>query len=221
MDKAICLVSGGLDSTVAATWAGREYGLYALHISYGQRASARERQAAEAVARHLRAREFRASDLAWLRELGHSALTDRALSVPRGRISQQGEVPVTQVPFRNGILLALGAAWAEAIDARAVIIGAVEEDSSGYPDCRELFLVAFERALALGVKPNREIRVVAPLLHKRKAEIVRMGAELNAPLHLTWSCYEKGPVACGQCESCLLRGRGFREAGIPDPLLVC
>jgi 7-cyano-7-deazaguanine synthase len=220
MNRAICLVSGGLDSTVAAAWAGRDYELYALHVSYGQRACTRERQAAEAIAQSLKALEFRTTDLAWLREVGYSALTDPCLALPRGSISDQGDIPVTQVPFRNGILLALGAAWAEAINAQAVVIGAVEEDSSGYPDCRELFLVAFERALALGVKPGREIRVVAPLVHQRKSDIVRMGVDLDAPLHQTWSCYDQGPKPCGQCESCLLRARGFQEAGVPDPLLT-
>jgi 7-cyano-7-deazaguanine synthase len=218
MPSAICLVSGGLDSTVAATWTRREYDLFALHVNYGQRAEERERRAAEHIARHLGAREFRSTDIHWLKELGHSALTDPDIAIPHDAISTGPEIPITQVPFRNGILLSLGCAWAEAIDAKGVVIGAVEEDSSGYPDCRESFLSAFERAVVEGVRPERHIRILAPLVHKTKGEIVTLGATLEAPFHLSWSCYDAGPEPCGRCESCLLRARGFNEAGISDPL---
>ena len=218
MTEAICLVSGGLDSTVAAAWAARKYRLRALHVHYGQRAAAREQSCARRVAEHLGAIEFRSAEVSFLGALGHSALTDEGIQIPHGKIST-GEVPVTQVPFRNGIFLALAVGWAEAIDARAVVIGAVEEDSSGYPDCREQFLIAFERAAQIGTRPERDIRIVAPLVHKTKGDIVRLGTELGAPLHLTWSCYDAGPAPCGQCESCLLRAKGFREADVQDPLL--
>jgi 7-cyano-7-deazaguanine synthase len=218
MKKAICLLSGGLDSTVATAWARQDHQVHALHVQYGQRAEERERLAAEAIARQLGAFDFRSTKISWLRELGHSALTDPAIGIPHDAISTGPEIPITQVPFRNGILLSLGCAWAEAIAAEAVVIGAVEEDSSGYPDCREGFLTAFEQAVVEGVRPERHIRILAPLVHKTKAQIVRLGAELAAPFHLSWSCYDAGPEPCGSCESCLLRARGFEAAGIADPL---
>jgi 7-cyano-7-deazaguanine synthase len=209
-----------MDSTVAVAWAARRYEILGLHIAYGQRAEEREREAAEAVAQALGVRECRSTRVEFLRELGHSALTDTQIDVPRGQISSGGEIPITQVPFRNGIFLSLATAWAEAISAEAVVIGVVEEDSSGYPDCRENFVIAFERAIEQGIKPDRCIKVVAPLVHRRKREIVRIGLELGAPLHLNWSCYGPGPRPCGECESCLLRARGFAEAGILDPALA-
>jgi 7-cyano-7-deazaguanine synthase len=215
--KAVCLLSGGMDSTVAAVWASKRYEIYGLHVGYGQKAALRERRSAEEVARRLGAREFRITEIPFLQELGGSALTDARLAIPTGAISS-GEIPITQVPFRNGILLSLAVAWAEAIDARAVVIGAVEEDSSGYPDCREQFLIALERAVEMGTKPDRDIRIVAPLVHKTKGDIVRLGAELGAPFDASWSCYAEGPKPCNECESCLLRAKGFREAGIVDPL---
>lgn len=216
--KAICLISGGLDSTVAAAWAKEQFEIYGLHVGYGQKAAARERRCAEDVATLLGAREFRCTEVSFLQELGGSALTDARVAIPTGSISS-GEVPITQVPFRNGILLALAVAWAESINAHAVIIGAVEEDSSGYPDCREQFLIGFERAVELGIKPDRDIRIVAPLVHKTKGDIVRLGSQLGAPFAASWSCYAEGPLPCNECESCLLRAKGFREAGIVDPLL--
>ena len=216
--KAVCLLSGGMDSTVSAAWASQQYDVYALHVGYGQKAAARERRCAEDVARLLKAREFRVTEVPFLQELGGSALTDARLAIPTGAVSS-GEIPITQVPFRNGILLSLAVAWAEAIDARAVVIGAVEEDSSGYPDCREQFLVALEHAVDMGTKPDRDIRIVAPLVHKTKGEIVRLGVELRAPFAASWSCYDEGPLPCNECESCLLRAKGFREAGVQDPLL--
>jgi 7-cyano-7-deazaguanine synthase len=217
--KAICLMSGGMDSTVAAAWAARRYEILCLHIAYGQRAEEREREAAQAIATSLAVREFRTTRVPFLQELGHSALTDLRIDIPRGQISAGGEIPITQVPFRNGIFLSLATAWAEAVSAGAVVIGAVEEDSSGYPDCRENFMIAFERAVEQGIKPDRDIKIVAPLVHKRKREIVQLGIELSAPFHLNWSCYGPGPRPCGECESCLLRARGFAEAGILDPAL--
>lgn len=212
-------MSGGMDSTVAAAWAARRYEILGLHIAYGQRAEVRERLAAEAIARALGVSEFRSTRMDFLQELGHSALTDDTIAVPRGQISSGGEIPVTQVPFRNGVFLSLATAWAEAVSAEAVVIGVVEEDSSGYPDCRENFVIAFERAIEQGIKPDRDIKIVAPLVRKRKREIVQLGLELGAPFHLNWSCYGPGPRPCGECESCLLRARGFAEAGVRDPAL--
>lgn len=215
--KAVCLLSGGMDSTVAAAWASTQYHVYALHVGYGQKAATRERRCSEEVARLLSAREFRLTEVSFLQELGGSALTDARLAIPTGAVSS-GSIPITQVPFRNGILLSLAVAWAESIDAQAVVIGAVEEDSSGYPDCREEFLIALEHAVAKGVKPDRNIRILAPLVHKTKGDIVKMGSRLGAPFEASWSCYDEGPLPCNECESCLLRAKGFREAGIVDPL---
>jgi 7-cyano-7-deazaguanine synthase len=204
---------------VAAAWAAQSYDLLALHISYGQRAAVVERRCAEQVASDLGVKEFRSTSLSFLQELGGSALTDRTVDIPGGQVSS-ADVPVTQVPFRNGILLAMAVAWAEAANAQGVVIGAVEEDSSGYPDCREQFLIGFERAVEMGIKPDRDIRIVAPLVHKTKGDIVRMGTQLGAPFHHTWSCYTSGPLPCGTCESCLLRAKGFALAGVADPAVT-
>jgi 7-cyano-7-deazaguanine synthase len=215
--KAVCLLSGGLDSTVAAAWARERYDLLVLHLGYGQRAQVRERAAAEAIAAALGAQEFVASEFTFLKALGGSALTDPGIAIPEGSLSPPGEIPVTQVPFRNGIFLAYATAFAESRRASAVVIGAVEEDSSGYPDCRESFLSAFEHAVQEGTRPEVKITVHAPLVHMRKSEIIKLGQQLGAPLHLNWSCYGPGPQPCGACESCLLRARGFDEANVPDP----
>ena len=219
MKKAICLMSGGLDSTVAAAWTKERYEVYGLHVDYGQRAAHLEQKASERVGQNLQITEFKSTQLSWLKELGTSALTDESISIPRGQISTTDQIPITLVPFRNGILLSLATAWAEVVGAEVVVIGAVEEDSSGYPDCREQFLIAFERAVDLGTRPKIDIRIVAPLVHKTKVDIVKLGVKLKVPFELSWSCYGPGPEPCNDCESCLLRRRGFDGAGIPDPLL--
>lgn len=210
-------MSGGLDSTVAAAWANVRYEVLGLHVDYGQRAARVEREASEQIGRKLQISEFRTTSLSWLKELGHSALTDDLIPLPSGQISEAGDIPITLVPFRNGILLSLATAWAEVVGAEAVVIGAVEEDSSGYPDCREQFMIALERAVQLGTRPECDIRIVAPLVHKTKVDIVKLGAELKVPFELSWSCYGAGPEPCNDCESCLLRRRGFDGAGILDP----
>lgn len=219
MKKAICLMSGGLDSTVAAAWTKERYEVYGLHVDYGQRAAHLEQKASQRVSQNLQITEFKSTQLSWLKELGTSALTDESISIPRGQISTTDQIPITLVPFRNGILLSLATAWAEVVGAEVVVIGAVEEDSSGYPDCREQFLIAFERAIDLGTRPEIDIRIVAPLVHMTKVDIVKLGVELKVPFELSWSCYGSGPEPCNDCESCLLRRRGFDGAGIPDPLL--
>lgn len=219
MKKAICLMSGGLDSTVAAAWTQERYEVYGLHVDYGQRAAHLEQKASQRVSQNLQITEFKSTQLSWLKELGTSALTDESISIPRGQISTTDQIPITLVPFRNGILLSLATAWAEVVGAEVVVIGAVEEDSSGYPDCREQFLIAFERAIDLGTRPEIDIRIVAPLVHMTKVDIVKLGVELKVPFELSWSCYGSGPEPCNDCESCLLRRRGFDGAGIPDPLL--
>lgn len=220
-DPAVCLVSGGLDSCVSAAIAGEKYRPALLHCNYGQRTEGRELKAFNdladyfAVPGNLRL----VVDLDHFRKIGGSSLTDPAREVP-DQDPDPGEVPSTYVPFRNANLLALAVSWAEAIGAKRVFIGAMEEDSSGYPDCREEFIDAFNRAVELGTGPGAGIRIEAPLIHLSKGEVIRRGVEIGAPLHLTWSCYvSPGPLPCGNCASCRLRARGFAEAGLPDPIL--
>ena len=160
-------------------------------------------------------------DVSYLKEIGGSALTDERIEVPvqPSAISHQpSAIPITYVPFRNAHLLTIAVSWGEVIGARRIYIGAVEEDSSGYPDCREVFYRAFEKAIDAGTKPETKIEIVTPLIHMKKGAIVKKGVELNAPFHLTWSCYKDNNIACGQCDSCRLRLKGFREAGVDDPI---
>ncbi len=227
-DVAVVLLSGGMDSTVVAAVAGKDHELALLHATYGHRTASRERRSFEAVADYFGVPPGRrlVLDLQFLARIGGSALTDRRIAVPETPLEDRGGaagvaravVPATYVPFRNGNLLSAAVAWAEVLGAAAVFIGAVEEDSSGYPDCREAFIAAFERAAQLGAAAGGRLRIVAPLLHRTKADIVRLGVELGAPFHLTWSCYQEEDIACGRCESCQLRRRGFRQAGVADPL---
>ncbi len=212
------LCSGGLDSCVTLALAMESHEPAVLHATYGQRTAARERRAFEEIADHfgIPPARRRVLELSFLGALGGSALTDPSIPVPR--TAPGGGIPVTYVPFRNAHLLAAAVSWAELLVAPAVFIGAVEEDGSGYPDCRESFLRAFERAACEGTSPRFTPRIEAPLVHRTKAEIVRLGIELGAPLHLTWSCYEAGDEACGACESCRLRLAGFRAAGVEDPI---
>lgn len=211
-------LSGGLDSCVAAA-AARAAGfqLALLHADYGQLTEARERRAFEAIADFYAAPRRLVVPFAGLRAIGGSALTDPSIPLPEGDLDREG-VPVSYVPFRNAHLLATAVSWAEVIGAGAIHVGFVEEDSSGYPDCREAFLRAFEQAADLGTKPGTRIAFHAPLIHLRKAQIVALGVKLGAPLHLTWSCYQAEGAACGTCDSCLLRLRGFKEAGVADPI---
>src|SRR5512142_870125 len=222
MDKqlAIVLVSGGMDSCVTAALANEEYRLAFLHVNYGQRTEARELRAFNEVADFYHAGKRLVVSLEHLKAIGGSALTDDSIPVPVASISQssitnqQSTIPVTYVPFRNAHLLSIAVSWAEVIGASKIFIGAVEEDSSGYPDCRETFYRAFNKVIETGTKPETRIEIITPLIHMKKSEIVRKGAELGAPLRLTWSCYQNSEKACGRCESCALRLKGFREAGI-------
>ncbi len=220
-DLAVCLVSGGLDSCVSAALAGQNYRLALLHCNYGQRTEGRELRAFNDLADYFAVpgKLRLVVDLDHFRKIGGSSLTDPSRKVPAEEPGP-GEVPSTYVPFRNANLLALAVSWAEAIGAARVFIGAMEEDSSNYPDCREEFIEAFNRAVELGTGAGTGIRVEAPLLHLSKGEAVRRGLEVSAPLHLTWSCYvSPGPRPCGVCASCRLRARGFAEAGASDPIL--
>jgi 7-cyano-7-deazaguanine synthase len=206
-----------MDSAVTAALAAPDHRLAFLHGNYGQRTEARERMAFERLADHYQAQTRLVVDFSDLRQIGGSSLTDSSIPVREGA-PEAGVVPSSYVPFRNAHLLAAAASWAEVLGASSIHVGAVFEDSSGYPDCRPEFLTAFEEAIRLGTRPETAIRIVAPVLHFSKAEIVRRGAALGVPFALTWSCYQSEEEACGACESCVLRLRGFEAAGLLDPI---
>ena len=214
--RAVVLLSGGMDSSVCAALAARDYNPAALHVSYGQRTEERERNSFLAICERLKIRDKLIVRNEALRAIGGSALTDSAIAVPRAENIGSG-VPVTYVPFRNAHFLAVAVSWAEALDAEKVYIGAVEPDSSGYPDCRPAYYQAFNAVVKAGTKEGR-IEIVTPLIAMRKAEIVRLGLELDAPFDLTWSCYSREDRACGVCDSCVLRLRAFQAAGVDDPI---
>jgi 7-cyano-7-deazaguanine synthase len=215
---AICLVSGGMDSCVTAAIAQQENDELAfLHVSYGQRTEKREREAFEALADHFKVTSRLVISLEQLAKIGGSSLTDDAIPVTTANLASSA-IPSSYVPFRNAHLLAAAVSWGEVIKASAIYIGAVAEDSSGYPDCRPEFYAAFQNAIDLGTKPETNLTIRTPVIHMRKSEIVRKGLELGAPLHLTWSCYQESELACGNCDSCALRLRAFREAGASDPV---
>ncbi len=214
---AIVLLSGGMDSCVTAALARRTGTLAFLHVSYGQRTEERELRSFREIARHYGVERRLEARLDHLKVIGGSALTDASRDAVSAR-RPDSSIPDTYVPFRNTHLLAMAVSWAEVIGARRVYIGAVQEDGSGYPDCREEYYEAFNRLLRVGTRPETLIEVVTPLIHMSKEEIVREGLRLGAPLHLTWSCYTEQEIACGGCESCLLRLKGFRAAGAADPI---
>ena len=230
---AVALVSGGMDSLVTAAIANLEHEIAFLHLNYGQRTEKRELRAFNDIADFYDVQKRLVVDVNYLKKIGGSALTDEKIEVPIKRDLEianrksQIEIPPTYVPFRNAHLLAIAVSWAEVIGANKIYIGAVEEDSSGYPDCREVFYKAFEKAIDAGTKPETKIEIITPLIHMKKSAIVKRGLKLNAPFHLTWSCYlppypphggGQGEVACGKCDSCRLRLKGFREAGVDDPI---
>jgi 7-cyano-7-deazaguanine synthase len=215
---AICLVSGGMDSCVTAAIANEENDELAfLHVSYGQRTEKREREAFEALADHFDVKQRLVISLEHLAKIGGSSLTDDRIPVTEANLSAPG-IPSSYVPFRNAHLLAAAVSWGEVINATAIYIGAVAEDSSGYPDCRPEFYDAFQNVLDTGTKPETRITIQTPVIAMRKSEIVHRGIELGAPLKLTWSCYRESELACGNCDSCALRLRAFREAGATDPI---
>jgi 7-cyano-7-deazaguanine synthase len=203
-----------MDSCVCAALAARDHEAAAVHVSYGQRTELRERRAFEAICGRLGIHKRLIVRNEALRAIGGSALTDPSIGVPESRAVG---VPVTYVPFRNAHLLAVAVSWAEVLGAEKVYIGAVEPDSSGYPDCRPEYYRAFNEVVRMGTKEGT-IKVVTPLIAMRKAEIVRLGLELNAPFDLTWSCYQREDRACGVCDSCVLRLRAFHEVGAEDPI---
>jgi 7-cyano-7-deazaguanine synthase len=217
-ERAIVLVSGGMDSCVTAAIANTENDELAfLHVSYGQRTEKRERQAFDALADHYGVDLRLVISLEHLAQIGGSSLTDLSIAVTAADLNSH-TIPSSYVPFRNSHLLAAAVSWGEVINANAIYIGAVAEDSSGYPDCRPEFYAAFQNVIDLGTKPGTDIRIRTPVIHLRKSEIIRAGLELGAPLDLTWSCYQASERACGNCDSCALRLRAFREAGVPDPI---
>ena len=217
---AVVLLSGGMDSCVTAAVAARNYRLAALHSDYGQRTETRERRAFEAIADRLGVERRLRIDQRYMASIGGSALTDHAVEVPDADLvaAEHGAIPVTYVPFRNAHFLAAAVSWAEALQARKLFIGAVEQDSSGYPDCRPGYYEAFNKVIEVGTRPETTVEIEAPLIGMSKTEIIRLGAKLNAPLELTWSCYRADDVACGRCDSCALRLRAFEAAGIDDPI---
>lgn len=214
--RAVVLLSGGMDSCVCAALAARDYDAAALHISYGQRTETRERRSFLAICDRLGIRERLVVRNEALRAIGGSALTDPNIAVPESAVIGH-DIPVTYVPFRNAHFLAVAVSWAEVLDATKVYIGAVEQDSSGYPDCRPAYYEAFNRVAKAGTKEGK-IEIVTPLIALRKSQIVRLGLELGAPFDLTWSCYSQEERACGVCDSCVLRLRAFQEAGAADPI---
>jgi len=214
--RVVVLLSGGMDSCVCAALAARDFDAAALHISYGQRTEERERRSFLDVCNRLGIHQRLVVRNEALRAIGGSALTDERIPVPESHAVGQ-QIPVTYVPFRNAHFLAVAVSWAEVLGAERVYIGAVEPDSSGYPDCRPSYYRAFNEVVKTGTREGR-IEIVTPLIHMRKAEIVRLGLELNAPFDLTWSCYTREDRACGVCDSCVLRLRAFREAASADPI---
>ena len=218
--KAVLCLSGGMDSCVCAALAARDHDVYAVHFSYRQRTEARELKAATDIARLVGVKQFMHLRMDLFRQIGGSALTDGRIDVPDAAEDEStigSEIPVTYVPFRNAHFLSAAVSWAEVLGARKVLIGAVEQDSSGYPDCRPAYYDAFNELIRQGTKDGL-IRVETPLIGLRKRQIVELGVETGAPFHVSWSCYTGEREACGVCESCALRLRAFREAGRKDPI---
>jgi 7-cyano-7-deazaguanine synthase len=216
---AVCLVSGGMDSCVTAAIAMRENEEIALlHVSYGQRTERRERQAFNDIADFYGVEKRLEVSIEYLAKIGGSSLTDKKIEVSEADL-ENTEIPTSYVPFRNANMLAIATSWAEVLRARSIYIGAVAEDSSGYPDCRPEFYAAFEKTVETGTKPETNIKIKTPIIDLSKAEIVKKGIEIGAPLHLSWSCYRSEDAACGTCDSCALRLRGFERAGSVDPIL--
>lgn len=221
-EKAVVLLSGGMDSCVCTAIAIHSHGasnVALLHAGYGQRTQRRERQAFESIADFYGITERLVVQLDHFRTIGGSALTDQNIKVPENQhASSASEIPVTYVPFRNAHFLSVAVSWAEVIAAHSIYIGAVAEDSSGYPDCRPEYYRVFQELIRVGTRPETNIEIVTPVITLKKSAIIRKGFALGAPLHLTWSCYQDDQSACGVCDSCVLRLRAFAEAGLPDPI---
>src|SRR5215469_5517809 len=216
--KAVVLLSGGMDSCVTTAIANQTHRLALLHASYGQRTERRERRAFDEIADFYEVRDRLVVRADAFAQIAGSALTDERITVPESgeALSPRAGIPVTYVPFRNAHFLSVAVSWAEVIGANSIFIGAVAEDSSGYPDCRPEYYRVFEQLANVGTRPETQIEIVTPVIGMRKSAIVRKGLELGAPLDLTWSCYQYEDAACGVCDSCRLRLQAFAEAGVPD-----
>jgi len=223
-DLAVIAVSGGMDSCVTAAIANKKYKLAFAHINYGQRTEKKELKAFNDIADFYDVKERLIIDYTHLSKIGGSSLTDNNIEVTiadlnnKRNLPTDRQIPTSYVPFRNANILSACISWAEVLKVKSVFIGAVFEDSSGYPDCRPEFFSAFEKMVELGTKPDTKIKIETPVIHLSKAEIIKRGVELNPPLHLTWSCYQNEDKACGVCDSCALRLRGFQMAGVEDPI---
>ncbi len=212
------MVSGGMDSLVTTAIAAKESDeIYFLHLNYKQKTQKREMESFNKIIDFYKPNGVMITDIDYLAQIGASSLTDKNIRV-KAHDEQNSAVPDSYVPFRNGNLLAIATSWAEAINANRIYIGAVEEDSSGYPDCRESFYKAYEKAILLGTKDETDIKIFTPIIHKTKAEIIKLGYKLKAPFEYSWSCYQNNEVACGVCDSCHLRIKAFKEAGLVDPI---
>ncbi len=219
MMRAVILVSGGMDSCVTAAIAKEDgHELCFLHLNYGQRTEKRELMAFHNIADFYDVKDRLVVDMSHLAQIGGSCLTDHIIDVPTADLDNE-EIPISYVPFRNANILSAATSWAEVLGAKALYIGAVEEDSSGYPDCRRSFYDAFERTIDEGTKPDTHIKIITPLIKLSKKEIILEGHALHAPINLSWSCYERENIPCGECDSCALRARGFAQAGMTDPIL--
>ncbi len=217
LQKAVCIISGGMDSALSAKMAEKEnYEIIALHFNYGQRTQAKELECFRKIAKDVNAKKSYEIDLDFFEQIGASALTDRSIDIPTGGVEEG--VPVTYVPFRNGIFLSIAAALAEKHSAEALFIGVVEEDSSGYPDCRESYIEQMQKAINMGTKEETQLEIKMPLVALKKSDIVQKSVELHVPLEDTWSCYQSEELACGVCDSCRLRLRGFKQASLKDPI---
>jgi 7-cyano-7-deazaguanine synthase len=215
--KAVVLMSGGMDSCVTAAIANQNYAIAALHASYGQRTEGRELQSFEAIADHFQVKTRLAVRLDYFSAIGGSSLTDSRLEIRDADLASR-DIPNTYVPFRNAHFLSIATSWAEVLGAAKIFIGAVSEDSSGYPDCRPQYYDAMNQLIRAGTRPSTDITIETPLIYLSKRAIVKRGVELDAPFHLTWSCYRDSDVSCGVCDSCALRLKAFREAGLEDPI---
>jgi len=214
---AVVALSGGMDSCVTAAIANENFDLALAHINYGQRTETRELKAFNDIADFYKVEKKLVIDYTHLSKIGGSSLTDKNMTVTKANLSNKN-IPSSYVPFRNANILSACVSWAEVLNAASIFMGAVYEDSSGYPDCRPEFFTAFEKMISAGTKPSTKIKIETPIINFSKSEIVKKGIELGAPLNLTWSCYQNEDEACGVCDSCALRLRGFQQAGIEDPI---
>lgn len=217
-ELAVVAVSGGLDSCITTAIANEEYNLALVHINYGQKTESKELESFHKIADYYKVEKKLVIDFTHFQKIGGSSLTDKSIVISKADLTNT-KVPTSYVPFRNANILSACVSWAEIIKASVIFIGAVHEDSSGYPDCRPEFFKSFEETVNLGTKPETNIKIKTPIINLTKQEIIKLGKELNAPLELTWSCYSNEDEACGVCDSCALRLRGFQSLGIVDPII--